>query len=139
MNWFALGGAIGVFIVGGGAGYAVREEIGQRRIANCAKSVLDQSLTNCPVPIVTAFAAVKEKLKTTEIEYREGTIKVITGDQAQTARIAAQQAADMVALGQQERTNACADSPAFRLRREQLLRDLAPEAAADGQADTAPR
>lgn len=136
MNWLALVGFIGVLGAGVAGGYTTREVIGQQRITKCAASIRDQTLTNCPVPIVTAFDAVKGDLKTTEIEYRDRVIPILSQGQLEALKNAQAQSADVADLATVEKTNACARSPAFMRRREQLLRDAAPSPAAGSQAGT---
>lgn len=123
MNWFAVAGALGVLAVGAAGGYTTREVLGQQRIVRCANSIRDQTLSGCPVPIVTAFDAVKGDMKTTEIEYRDRVIPILSQGQLEALKNAQAQSADVADLGTVEKTNACADSPAFVRRREQLLRD----------------
>lgn len=141
--WITIGVAVSALATGTVAGYFVREEIGDRRIARCAESIGkvpgDESLSGCAVPIQNAFAAVKSRMQTTEIEYRDKTNTIVVHDQVEDRQRYQQLTSDISALTQEAKTNACASSPAMRLRREQLLRDEGPEVPAVRETDAAPR
>ncbi|AKU43571.1 i-spanin [Caulobacter phage Seuss] len=143
--WITIGVAASALATGIAGGYLVREEIGDRRIERCATSIGkiregDESLKGCAVPIQNAFAAVKSALQTTEIEYRDKTNTIVVHDQTEDRQRYAQELLDVQALQQVTKTDACAASPAMRLRREQLLRDEGPaEVPAERPAYQAPR
>lgn len=121
MNPYILIAVLLAGATGGVFGYKATVE------ATCASNFPDK----CPVPIKNAVDALKLKSAEVQIEYRDRIIPVIARDATEDrARNSAMQA-DQAALFAQERTNACASSPAFVARREQLC-------AAVGGADCEP-
>jgi len=127
--WIALAAA--VVALGGAAasGHKLASYQADARVTDCSASITDLTLTKCPVAIQTAFAAVKGQLAVKEVEYRDRTIPVIVNGRAEDRAAREALSAQVDALNQMERTHACAASPAFELRRRQLLLDA--EAAAD--------
>jgi hypothetical protein len=139
--WIYLLASALLLATGFGGGYQLRDWQATEAWAACAADIRFQTLEKCPTVIVTAFDAVKGDLAIKEIEYRDRAIPVIV--QGSSDDRAAQTALldRIAALSAVEKTNACAASPAFELRRRQLLDDLAAEGAgpSPGGADEAPR
>lgn len=89
-------------------------------IPACANSISNDKTGMCPKAIQTAFDAAKLKLAKTEIEYRDRVITVMAQDSNQDRERAYVVQGQVDALNQEEKTNACASSPAMQLRRQQL-------------------
>lgn len=137
--YFTMAALAAVALMGVGGGYWAADAASRVRVERCASDIAKGETADCPVPIQTGFKALGLKAAEKEIEYRDRVIPVIV--QGQTEDRVARQAllASINALNKMERTYACAASPAFQLRRSQLLADA--EAPADPdqpQADASP-
>lgn len=137
----AIGAAAALLTAGAAGGYKLRDYRAIKTREACAADIRLLTFEACPTILRTALEAVQGDLAITEIEYRDRTIPVIV--QGSSEDRAAQTALldRIAALSAVEKTNACAASPAFELRRRQLLGDATAElpAAHPGGADEAPR
>ena len=75
---------------------------------------------SCPTAIKNAFAKNQLVQVQKEVEVRDKIIPVIVHDNAEDQARQQQLQADIDQLNTVEKTDACASSPAFRLRRQQL-------------------
>lgn len=125
-------------IVGGTVGYEIRDRLATSRAERCAASILEGNTTQCRVEIQNALGQVTMGAKEKEIEYRDRTIPVFVADSTRDAELERMYADRVAALSNVEKTNACAASPAFRLRREQLLDSEGPAVRSEPDADQNP-
>lgn len=141
MNWvkiivtcfiLAFATAVGFF-----GGYGLRENIGNRRIARCAASISSGELTACSPAIQGAANTLALRAAKQALDQRDETIQVQVERQIEYRYIREEREQDLVELSSVERTNACAASPAFQLRRRQLLADFA-AGAGTGQPPAIP-
>lgn len=127
--YLILGSSLLLLGFGALSGYGVREYIGMQRIEGCAASVEAGDLKKCPPPIQRAFKALGQQAEAQGSKDREAIAPVIAGGQRETRANAAAQGRQVAQLNSVEKTSACAASPAFQLRRRQLLADF--EAGSD--------
>lgn len=139
MNLKLIAGLLGAAAIAsagywGGLQYAGHQE--EKRVQACAAGLKENDPTRCPTPILDAFSTLQLRASEQTVVYRDRTIPVIVQGQAAQSALQQQETADITAIASEERTRACADSPAVRRRREQLLRDEGPAAVAgDAPAD----
>ena len=125
-----IGGALG--------GYEFRSRSAERDDIACHNGILVGDYKKCRAHIENALSEVTLAAKDREIEYRDRTIPVFVADTNRDAELARRYSEAIDALSRLEKTNACAASPAFRLRREQLLNDEGPSVPAQPDADQNP-
>lgn len=127
--WMYLLASAALLAAGFGSGYQLRDWQATEAWVTCAGDIRDQTLEKCPTVIVTAFDAVKGDLAIKEVEYRDRAIPVIVQGSSDDRAAQTELLDRIAALSAVEKTNACAASPAFELRRRQLLDDAAAEGA----------
>lgn len=120
--WIYLAASAAILASGFGAGYFVRDYQGMQRGEACARGITDGTLVGCRPVITRAFAARAAELAAQDTAVRDDAIASVTQGAQEQVIIYRERAADTAALNNVERTDQCATSPAFQLRREQLQR-----------------
>lgn len=118
--WFLIAAALVGSVIGVGTYKGTVE-------AACAANMPG----SCPTAIKNAFAKNQLVQVQKEVEVRDKIIPVLVHDGAEDQARQRELQADIDELNAVEKTDACASSPAFRLRREQLCADAGgcPEAS----------
>lgn len=124
----ATAGVISTILLGSGCagGYLIRSQISTMSKRACAEDIKRNSTAACPVEVVDAFKSLGIGAAQVEVEQAQAAIPIIVQGSDTLRIIERVQAADVAALSNQERTNACSASPAVELRRRQLQRDTSP-------------
>lgn len=113
--------SIVMLLVGGGLGIAGTTAVTQLSVVQpCANDIAKGQANSCPKPIKTAYAAAQLAAAKTALAQRDVTMPVLAHAQTEGRARSQELQAEVSALNEQDRTHACADSPAMRLRREQL-------------------
>lgn len=134
MNYVMIAGVLACLGLGAAGGAFTYEATVVR---TCAAGLEKLDAGKCPTRIRTAFDSAKLKAATKTIEYRDKTIPILVDNSKAAERQAARLQQSIDELSRVERTHACAESPAMRLRRQQLC-DA--EGGSDcGPADKDPR
>ena len=136
--WLIGGSALALILAGYGAGYGTREFIGMRRVEACAQGIAQGRVEQCSDSIERAFKALGQQAAAQAVEERDAVTPEIAITVREVRAAAEAQARDVAALNRVEKTNACAASPAFQLRRRQLQLDAEARANPDHTEADAP-
>lgn len=135
----ALAGAAVLVGAGFAGGHKVAGLQEAKRVELCAEGIRQANTEACPKRIIDAFAHLQTRALQETIVYRDRTIPVIiAGASAERAANTAVLAA-IEALNNEERTNACATSPAVAARRLQLCDTEGGADCAEPSAGEVPR
>jgi hypothetical protein len=121
---------------GAWGGAKLQHAVDDHQVGVCAGGIRQGNLAKaCPSAIADAFATLAAPIAQKEIEYRDKTIPLIV-DNGTAARAEADQLrSDLATLQAQDKTHACASTPAFVELRRQLCREAGGKAGPDCAAN----